>query len=334
MSWEGATPSRNPAERFGSGGVGEVEEPDQTSLRLLGGRISRPGDSGYPRGLHALPAPPTVYLAGAWEHEGPAVAIVGARGASDDGCDVAWLLAGELASRGVAVVSGLAHGIDAAAHRGALDAGGLSGAVLGTGLDRAYPNDHRDLQRTLARSLGLMSELPPGAVPTRSTFASRNRLLAALSDAIVVVQGRERSGALLTADAARRLGRPVGAIPWDCRDPLGAAPHALIRRGSAVLIRHAGDVISLLAPHHRLRTIGDFPSRRAASAEDPSAVFSLDDREARLLAALRERPQPLDRAAARAGLTIAEAGAALAILELNGQARRDPGGAVRRSRRS
>ncbi|HKW51212.1 MAG TPA: DNA-processing protein DprA, partial [Candidatus Eisenbacteria bacterium] len=201
-------------------------------LERSGGRAVPVHDRACPAGLSSLAGGPrVVFLAGPWSHPGPLVAVVGARDASDDGCDVAFGLARSLAEQGVAVVSGLARGIDAAAHRGALEAGGKSGAVLGTGLERVYPKEHGALQRALAGSLGLLSALLPGSHPTRNTFASRNRILAAISAAVVVVQGRERSGALLTATAARQLCRPLGAMPWDSRDPLGAAPHALIRAG-------------------------------------------------------------------------------------------------------
>jgi len=148
--------------------------------------------------------------------------------------------------RGVAVVSGLARGIDTAAHQGALDAPGVSGAVLGTGVDRAYPRENAALQARLARSLGLMSEIPSGGTATRGTFATRNRLLAAMVDVVVVVQGRAGSGSLITAQEAARLGRPVAAIPWDSREPLGEAPHALIRDGVATLVRDADDVLDLI----------------------------------------------------------------------------------------
>ncbi len=290
------------------------------------GRAVSIDDPSYPAGLRSLPgAPPVVFLEGSWLLRSRCVALVGARDATDDGIDVARDLARSLAEAGVAVVSGLARGIDAAAHRGALDAGGQSGAVLGTPLDRCYPAEHRALQQELAGSLGLLSEHPPGSPATARTFASRNRLLAAIADAVVVVQGGEQSGALLTAEAARRLGRPVGAVPWDSRDPLGAAPHALIRSGAATLVRGGQDILDLVG-------IGSIPSLGAARRRPlPSAPRSaMGEQEERLLRALRERPRPLETAAREAELTIAEASAALVLLEILGRARRDPGGAVRR----
>ena len=293
---------------------------------------------GYPERLLALRHPPdVVYLGGSWSGAGPSVAIVGARAASGDGIDVARRLAADLAAAGVGVLSGLARGIDTAAHEGAIDAGGRSGAVLGTGLDRAHPRENARLQARLRDSIGLLTEIPPGSAPRPSTFATRNRLLAALADAVVVVQGGGRSGALITAREAAALGRPVGAVPWDCRDPLSAAPHELIRGGQAVLVRHAGDVLELIgagagagpgAP-----TRGSAAAGAAASDVRPGSALlaSLAPEEARLLEALRRHPQPLDAAAARADLSAAAAAAALVTLELRGLAQSLPGGLARLS---
>ena len=304
------------------------------------GRVGRCGpglgvlDKGYPGCLRHLERPPDrVYLVGPWNHPGPHVAIVGARNATEDGIDVARDLARSLAERGVAVVSGLARGIDAAAHEGALDSGGVSGAVLGTSLDETYPRDHAELQKRVARSLGLMSEIAPGTPATRGTFATRNRILAAIADVVVVVQGRAGSGSLITAEEAKRLGRPLGAIPWDCREPLGEAPHALIRSGAATLVRSADDVLVLLtdiAGRSRVAPMAAAGRSRVA----PLDVENLSPVEAALYRVLRERPLSLDHLAAAAQLSAAELSVALLQLELNGLARRAPGGLARKTRRS
>ena len=303
-------------------------------LRAGGGRAVASGDAGYPARLLALRNPPDiVFLAGTWRLEEPAVAIVGARGASGDGMDVARGLARDLAGAGVAVLSGLARGIDTAAHEGALEAGGRSGAVLGTGLDRAYPRANAALQERLRESIGLLTEVPPGSAPRPATFATRNRLLAALADAVLVVQGRAGSGSLITAREAGILGRPVGAVPWDSRDPLGEAPHGLIRSGEAVLVRHAGDVLELLGSAGRAIHAAVGPREGAQIA--PAALGEIPppgSDEARLLAALRRQPAPLDAAAVRAGLAAAAAAAALVTLELRGLAETAPGGLARRTR--
>jgi len=288
-------------------------------------------ETGYPERLHALgSAPDPVFLAGRWDHPGPFVAIVGTRDASDDGRDVAHDLARALAKRGVAILSGLARGIDAAAHEGALDADGVSGAVLGTPLDVTYPREHVSLQDRLRRSLGLMSEIRSGDPTTRNTFAARNRMLAALADVVVVVQGRERSGALLTAREARRLGRPVGAVPWDSRDPLGEAPHGLLRSGTARLVCTASDVLKLIHPEEDARGA----PRSTGSRARPELLETLQPHERALYRALRERPRPMDELAGVSGLSAAQLGVALLSLELQGLARRDPGGLARRARRS
>jgi len=268
-----------------------------------------------------------VFLDGRWDHKGPIVTIVGTRNASDDGWDVAYRLARDLAERGVAIVSGLARGIDAAAHRGALDVGGVSGAVLGTPLDTVYPPEHASLHERLRDSLGLMSELEPGDPPMRNTFAARNRMLAAMAHAVIVVQGRAGSGALITADAAWKLKRPVGAIPWDSRDPLGEAPHGLIRSGRAMLVRDADDVMNLVHPGTQKEVR---PTRSRRTSIDPA---SLSSHERTLYEALRDIPLPMDSLTARAGLSAADLGVALVALELQGLAVRVPGGSAKRVRR-
>ncbi len=306
------------------------------ALRLLErheGRGVIPSDDGFPRRLlDVRPSPTVVFLVGSWTHVTPTVAVVGARDATDDGMDVARDLAASLARAGVAVVSGLARGIDAAAHRGALDAGGLSGAVLGTGIERAYPRSNAGLQERLSRSLGLMSEILPGTAPTAATFATRNRLLAALSDVVVVVQGRERSGSLITAREAARMGRRVAALPWDSREPLSEAPHRLIREGIATLARGVEDVLEML-PGAPLSAGAESTPREIASASlrgVDALSTELGELETRLYRVLRERPLPLDRLASACSLSAAELMAALVTLELSGLARRTPGGFARR----
>lgn len=301
------------------------------------------GDEGYPERLMSLSRPPErVYLEGPWIHAGPIVAVVGSRHANGDGLDFARNLAAELAHAGAAVISGLALGVDAAAHEGALDAGGVSGAVLGTPLDRVYPRRHAPLQRRLAHSLGLLSELALGTASTPGTFVSRNRLVAALADVVIVVQGREQSGALLTADFARGLGRPIGAVPWDPREELAAAPLSLLVAGHAAVVRHADDVLDLIdraagrtPPSPAKPRAARVPRRTAASLQGRASRrgLALDlfagESEAKLLRSLRRFAEPLETAAARSGLSVAEAGAALILLELAGRAKRIDGGLVR-----
>lgn len=185
-------------------------------------------------------------LAAALAH--PTVAIVGARACSSYGRHVAYQLARDFAVAGVTVVSGLARGIDAAAHRGTLDAGGLTVAVLGCGIDRDYPAAHAELARRVSESGAVVSEYAPGVEPAPWRFPARNRIIAALADVVVVVEARERSGALITVDLAIELGRPVYAIPGETTSPLSVGPNQLIRDGHATLIRGAADVIVDIAP--------------------------------------------------------------------------------------
>jgi DNA processing protein len=179
-----------------------------------------------------------------------AVTVVGARRASTYGREVARDLGRELAAAGLAVVSGLAFGIDACAHRGALDSG-LTVAVLGCGADVTYPAAHRSLWRRIGESGLILSELPPGSGAWRWTFPARNRIMAALSGMTVVVEAAERSGSLITVDLAADLGRDLGAVPGPVGSRLSAGPNGLLA-GGACLVRDAQDVLdAMLGPGAR-----------------------------------------------------------------------------------
>lgn len=231
-----------------------------------------------------------------------AVTVVGARRASTYGREVARELGRELAAAGLAVVSGLAFGIDACAHRGALDAG-LTVAVLGCGADVAYPAAHRSLWRRIGETGLVLSELPPGSGAWRWTFPARNRIMAALSGMTVVVEAAERSGSLITADLAMDLGRDLGAVPGPVGSRLSAGPHNLLA-GGACLVRGAQDVLdAMLGPGaRRIERAGPrlAPSRRA------------------VLEALEIGAETCDAVAAGLGISGGEASAALADLEALG----------------
>ncbi|HET9940202.1 MAG TPA: DNA-processing protein DprA [Candidatus Eisenbacteria bacterium] len=306
-------------------------------LEACGARAVPPESPTYPRGLRDLdklerddslrPDPrvrrskklPTVFLRGSWSSE-RTVAIVGSRRATLDGVRVARELAASLAASGIAVVSGLAQGIDAAAHEGALDAGGRSGAVLGTSIEASFPASHAGLQERLADSLGIMTEVFPGSPSSSRSFSERNHLLAAISDLTLIVQGDGKSGALITTGAARAMERPVGAVPWDIYEALGAASHRLLHDGHAVLIRGPEDVLALLG----------LAPEVVPQAARPS-LPRLDGAESLALAAIGPVPRAFDEVAAASGLTAAELGAALLKLEILGLARREAGGRVRRT---
>jgi DNA processing protein len=231
-----------------------------------------------------------------------AVTIVGSRRATSYGREVARELGRELAAAGLVVVSGMAFGIDACAHRGALD-GGRTIAVLGCGPDVAYPATHRSLWRRICESGLVLSELPPGATPWRWTFPARNRIMAALAGMTVVVEAASRSGSLITADLAADLGRDLGAVPGPVTSRASAGPNALLASG-AHLVRDAQDVLDAM--------VG--PGRRPLARTAPDLGPDL----AAVLAAVEAGESSCDGVAASTGLPGSAAAAALARLELLG----------------
>ncbi|MFH1177117.1 MAG: DNA-processing protein DprA [Acidobacteriota bacterium] len=222
----------------------QLERAEQR-LRELGWRWCEAGDEGFPAALAALSDPPLgLFVRGALPAQ-PAVAIVGARRASAYGREVAEYLGRELAAAGVWVVSGMARGVDAAAHRGALASGGPTAAVWGSGPDRVYPAEHSGLAEEIAARGCLLTEYPPGAAPLAFHFPERNRIIAGLADAVVVVEGEERSGALVTARLALDEGREVMAVPGSVFSRLSAGPNGLLRAGATPVLT-AQDVITVV----------------------------------------------------------------------------------------
>jgi DNA processing protein len=288
-------------------------------------------DPTYPPKLaHARDAPAVLHVAGTLERLGrlgtddaglgcsgdepaPAVAIVGARRATADGLEVARSIARDLAIAGVPVVSGMALGIDGAAQAGALDAGGLSVAVLAGGADVAYPRRRLELHRRLRAGGLVLSEMPPGFVPRKWGFPARNRIIAGLADLTVVVEAAERSGSLITADLATRLGRDVAAVPGPVTSPVSAGTNALLRDG-ALLVRHAQDVLDALFG------AGAAPAVRRTRGDD------LEPRLAELLDAVAAGRDTLAQLAGPTPQTAEQALVGLTELELRGLLRRGPGG--------
>ena len=289
-----------------------ADAPGRTGSRAL-----RRDDPQYPAGLRELShPPPCVWALGA---ELPAVAravaVVGSRAASRYGLDQAARLAHDLARLGLVVVSGLARGIDAAAHRAALAAGGRTVAVLPAGLDAITPRHHRPLAAEIARQGTLLTEWERGEPAGKGVFVQRNRLIAALAGATVVVEAAVHSGALTTAAFALRLGRPVLAVPGDVDRETARGTHALLRAG-AHLCEHAGDVMAAMAGRYGAAR----PEPVAPAVASPGATP-----EARLLAALGDTPRAVERLAAAAGLPVAEALSALLALRWAGAASPRPG---------
>jgi DNA processing protein len=207
----------------------------------------------WDRRLGELPDPPPdhLYTRGSTLADAlraPTVAVVGARACSGYGAQVARTLAGELAAAGLTVVSGMARGVDAEAHRGALDAGGLTIAVLGCGIDRDYPAAHAELARRIAEQGGVVSEYEPGVEPAPWRFPARNRIIAALADAVVIVEARNHSGALITVDLAMEIGRPIYAVPGEITSLLSEGTNDLIRHRHATALTAADQVLAALDP--------------------------------------------------------------------------------------
>jgi DNA processing protein len=233
---------------------------------------------------------------------GQVVTVVGSRRASPYGREVARALGRDLAAAGLVVVSGLAFGIDACAHRGALE-GGVTFAVLGCGADQAYPAAHRALWRQVCERGLVLSELPPGTGAWRWTFPARNRIMAALAGMTVVVEAAERSGSLITADLAADLGRDLGAVPGPVGARHSAGPNNLLA-GGACVVRDAQDVLDAM--------LG--PGARQIERSGPP----LDAQQLGVLAAIEDGAETSDGIAAHLGVSGAEVAAALAGLEALG----------------
>lgn len=311
----------------------ELESFDPVALRL---RVEEAGlfaiclhDPAYPQRLtDLLDVPAVLYGAGSQSRlaallEEPAVAIVGSRRASAYGLEVARELGRALGAARVTVVSGLALGIDAAAHRGAVDPGCHTVAVLACGAERAYPRTNRALYDRIAAGGAVLAELPPGTKPRRWTFPARNRIMAGLADLTIVVEAAERSGSLITARFAQDLGRDVGAVPGRVTARMAAGSNRLLYDG-AHFIRDAGDVLDILFGAGRGREHAS-PARGAHLLE-----ADLDERLRGVLDAI-EGGTPIGTAGAELGLSAAETRAAVGRLELLGLVRRDGLGAYERA---
>lgn len=255
----------------------------------------------------------------------PQIAMVGARSASAQGMENAQAFAAELARRGLTITSGLALGIDAAAHRGALLADGLTIAVCGNGLDRVYPARNRELAHTIAARGLLLSEFPVGVPPLPEHFPRRNRIISGLALGVLVVEAARESGSLITARLAGEQGREVFAIPGSIHNPLARGCHALIREG-AKLVETVDDILAELAPQ--------LPAARAAlGGTNPAASIS-DPEQLQVLQALGFETVSLDHLVGRLGLPVERISAALLTLELEGLVSAGPGDTFTRLQRT
>ena len=283
-------------------------------------RIVTLADAEYPRQFLQIPdPPPLIYAKGRLELlNRRALAIVGSRNATAQGAANAESFARSLSEAGLTIVSGLALGIDAAAHRGGLAGVSSSIAVVGTGLDIVYPARNRALAHELAQHGAMISEFPPGTPPVSTNFPRRNRLISGLAVGCVVVEAALGSGSLITARSALEQGREVFAIPGSIHSPLAKGCHALIKQG-AKLVESAADILEEL----------QLPAAGAAGAFSDAPA---DDDCSLVLETLGYEPCDLDALAARCDMTIARVSAALTQLEIDGRVAALPGGRFQRVR--
>ncbi len=278
-------------------------------------RIARSGaavatvlDAEYPRILREIPGPPPVlYFRGTLPaQDEPTVAIVGTRRATSYGREATSRVATDLASAGVCIISGLAKGIDGYAHRAALEAGGRTIAVLASGVDIIYPNEHRQLAERIVESGALISDYPPGTKPEASNFPARNRIISGLSQATVVVEAPMRSGALITVGFAADQGREVYAVPGNILSSASDGTNRLLRQG-AIPLTSAADLLD------------DLHLSPERSKQEPAQMaFPISEEERAIYALVTAEPQHIDELAYSAGLTISQASALMTMLELKG----------------
>jgi DNA processing protein len=296
------------------------------ALARAGARLLPLGAAAYPARLAALADPPPLLaVRGAPAAlAAPLVAIVGARAATPYGVGCAKALARQLAGLGFGIVSGLARGIDAAAHRGALEAGGATIGVLACGVDRVYPREHEALAEEMTAAGAVLSELPIGSPPLRHHFPLRNRLISGLADALVVVEARARSGSRISAEHAAEQGREVLAVPGPIDAPASEGPNLLLREGAAPAL-DASDVLRALGRGAEAEAW--LARRRRAPGGDDAHALAPEARA--LLAALQGAPATRDELAARLGLAPAALAAPLLALELDGRVAEDRAGRLR-----
>lgn len=283
----------------------------EVRLETMGWRWIHRGHEEFPPELLALSDPPLGLFVRGRLPSGPCAAVVGSRLPSAYGREVADHLGRELASAGVWVVSGMARGVDACAHRGALAGGGGTVAVWGAGPDRVYPQENKVLAESIAAAGGLMTEYPPGSPPRAHHFPERNRLIAGLARVVVVVEADEKSGALTTARLALDEGREVMAVPGSIFSRLSAGPNTLIRAGAAPVLS-ASDVLAAL---------GVEPSRAGAARAEPGELAGMPPGE----------PFTVDHLAARFDQPVARVLERLLLWELAGWVAREPDGRFRRT---
>jgi len=305
-------------------------ERDLWKLERMGGWILTIFDERYPPLLRRLPdAPPCLYVLGTVEtSDEKAIAIVGTRRPSDYGRRVAYRIASEIATSGFTVVSGLAEGIDTSAHKGALDSGGRTFAVLGCGLDVIYPRSNKELARRITENGALLTEFPLGTKPQAWHFPQRNRLISGMSLAVVIVEAPINSGALITADWAAEQGRDVFVVPGPVDQPSFEGNHRLLREGARVFTSVADmlDELGITAAPKVERTV-------ATSPRGQLKLPDLSPNETKVWSALTSEWKHADDIVRESQLTAGDVLSALTLLELKGLVERTDGNRYRRSPR-
>jgi len=295
---------------------------DREWLQEANNNIVTRGDEAFPDLLEQITSPPDrLYVKGdPGLLQMPALAIVGSRNPTQAGARNAFEFARHLGAAGFCIVSGLAEGIDTAAHRGAIDAGAATVAFLGHGIDRVYPAANRGLAHDIAANGALVSEFPLGTHPHRSLFPQRNRLISGISLGTLVVEAARRSGSLITARYAGEQGREVFALPGSIHNPLARGCHKLIRQG-AKLVETAEDIVAELAPlsSHLLQNSLESTTHESLPECD-------DDEYQHLRKCLGHDPVSIDDLADTSGLTIDQVSSMLLILELEGEVESLSGG--------
>jgi DNA processing protein len=317
-----------------------LDSADEEILRCerLGVELVAYTDGGYPPALKQIYDPPLVlFVLGRIDPEDAlAIGVVGARNCSHYGREQAAAFAGDLARMGFTVVSGLARGIDSAAHRSALDVGGRTLAVMGRGLAGVYPPENRELAERIAADGAVISELPVDVPPNRENFPRRNRLISGLSLGLLVVEGSRRSGSLITAHCALEQGREVFAVPGRVNNALSSGPNNLIKTAGAKLVESAPDILEELGPVAddlvglRIGEAGGAAGDRAAGGGgsgrgDDLRASGLNSKERTVLDRLSGDPRQVDLVIEESGLPPAEVASILMVLEIRRLAKRLPG---------
>jgi DNA processing protein len=309
-------------------------EAEIAAVRKLGGDVLLLDDGVYPSSLREIYDPPIVlYVKGAWSEclDQPCIGVVGSRRCSTYGQNSALMLARDLAQRGLTVVSGFARGIDAAAHRGALEAGGRTVAVLGTGIDELYPRDHKKLaEEILAAGGALVSQFPLGTPPVSENFPYRNRIISGLSLGVVVVEAAENSGSLITARLAMEQNREVFAVPGNITSRNSFGTNYLIKGAGAKLVQQWQDIAAEMPPQLAAKLLPPpFSEKRTQQSLADRLVLvpeGLSQTEASVFRLLNpDSPAHVDWLVDKSKLPISELTAALLALEMRELVRALPG---------